>query len=136
MRWEFINISQWSKARAKALRHFKVDQVLKIDATFHRSLDLCEIEVVSLVLGRSTEAVKLALVYKRIESLPQTQMFSSLYLCNLIILSNRNQRLKYLRSTTLGCKDIGIRQSEFVAKTQFLCLYWSIWIPKLQNIWI
>ena len=27
--------------------------------------------------------------------------------------------MKYLRSTTLGCKDIGIRKSEFVAKTQF-----------------
>jgi len=30
--------------------------------------------------------------------------------------------LKYLRSTTLGCRDIGIRKSEFVSKTQFLCL--------------
>ena len=30
--------------------------------------------------------------------------------------------MKYLRSTTLSCKDIGIRKSEFVqAKTQFLC---------------
>ena len=29
--------------------------------------------------------------------------------------------LKYLRSTTLGCKDNGIRKSEFVTKTQFLC---------------
>ena len=28
--------------------------------------------------------------------------------------------LKYLRSTTLGCQDIGIRIFEFVAKTQFL----------------
>ena len=28
--------------------------------------------------------------------------------------------LKYLRSTALGCKDIGIRKSEFVAKTQIL----------------
>ena len=28
--------------------------------------------------------------------------------------------MKYLRSTTLGCKDIEIRKSEFVAKTQFL----------------
>ena len=26
--------------------------------------------------------------------------------------------MKYLSSTTLGCKDIGIRQAEFVAKTQ------------------
>ena len=28
--------------------------------------------------------------------------------------------MKYLRSTTLGCKDIGIRKSEYVSKTQFL----------------
>ena len=27
--------------------------------------------------------------------------------------------LKYLRSTTSGCKDMGPRKSEFVAKTQF-----------------
>ena len=25
-------------------------------------------------------------------------------------------------STTLGCKDIGIRKCEFVAKTQFICI--------------
>jgi len=30
--------------------------------------------------------------------------------------------LKYQRSTTFGCKDIIVRESEFVAKTQFLCL--------------
>ena len=29
--------------------------------------------------------------------------------------------LKYQRSTTFGCKDIEIRKSEFVVKTQFLC---------------
>ena len=34
--------------------------------------------------------------------------------CNII------HRLKYLRSTTLGCRDIGIRKSEFVSKTQLL----------------
>ena len=28
--------------------------------------------------------------------------------------------LKYLRSMALGCKDIGIRKFEFVAKTQIL----------------
>ena len=28
--------------------------------------------------------------------------------------------LKYLRSTTLGCRDIWFRKSEFVSKTQFL----------------
>ena len=43
--------------------------------------------------------------------------------------SSRNRRfeakelslLKYQSSTTLGCKDIGIKKSEFVANTQFLC---------------
>ena len=30
--------------------------------------------------------------------------------------------LKYLRYSTLGCQDIGIRIFEFVAKTQFLCV--------------
>ena len=29
--------------------------------------------------------------------------------------------MKYQRSTTSDCKDIGVRNSEFVAKTQFLC---------------
>ena len=33
---------------------------------------------------------------------------------------NINHSLKYLRSTTLCCKDLGIRKLEFVAKTQFL----------------
>ena len=37
-----------------------------------------------------------------------------------MILSNRIHNLVYLRSTTLGCKDIEIRKSEFVVKTQFL----------------
>ena len=36
------------------------------------------------------------------------------------ILSNRIHSLKYLGSTTFGFKDIVIRKSEFVAKTQFL----------------
>ena len=37
-----------------------------------------------------------------------------------IILSISINSLKYLRSTTLGYKDIGIRKSDFVAKTQLL----------------
>ena len=40
---------------------------------------------------------------------------------NLIILSNRIHSLKYQRSMPLVCKDIGIRKSEFVTKTQILC---------------
>ena len=33
-----------------------------------------------------------------------------------------NLSLKYQRFMTLGCKDLGIRKSEFVAKSQFLLL--------------
>ena len=33
---------------------------------------------------------------------------------------NRIHSLKYMRSTTLCCKDIGIRKLEIAAKTQFL----------------
>ena len=40
----------------------------------------------------------------------------------LIVWSNRIYSLKYVKFMTLGFKDIVIRQSEFVAKTQFLCL--------------
>ena len=39
-----------------------------------------------------------------------------------IIWYNRIHCLKYLRSTTSGCKDIRIRKLEFVTKTQFLLL--------------
>ena len=34
--------------------------------------------------------------------------------------------LKYLRSSTLDCKDIGVRKSEFVTRTQFLCVVY-VW---------
>ena len=37
-----------------------------------------------------------------------------------IIWSNRIHSLKYLRSTTLICRDKGIKKSEFVTMTQFL----------------
>jgi len=36
-----------------------------------------------------------------------------------------NLSLKYQRFMTLGCKDLGIRKSEFVAKTQFLFWYFT-----------
>ena len=44
----------------------------------------------------------------------------------IIIWSKIVHSLKYLRSPTLKCKDIGIRKSEFVTKTQFLYPY--VWI--------
>ena len=34
-----------------------------------------------------------------------------------------NLSLKYQRFMTLGCEDLGIRKSEFVAKTQVLCYF-------------
>ena len=49
-----------------------------------------------------------------------------------ILLSNRMHRLKYLRSLILVCQDIGIRKSEFVAKTQFLYIQNSIIILILK----
>ena len=36
---------------------------------------------------------------------------------------SKNISLKYQRFTTLGSKDIGIRKSEFVAKSQFFSGY-------------
>ena len=33
--------------------------------------------------------------------------------------------MNYQRSTKSGCKDIGVRMSEFVAKTQFLYFIFS-----------
>ena len=41
---------------------------------------------------------------------------------------SNNISLKYQRFATLGYKDIGIIKSEFVAKTQFLCLAESFWV--------
>ena len=37
--------------------------------------------------------------------------------------SSRINSLKYLSSETMGCKDIGIRKSEFVTKTLLLRLF-------------
>ena len=37
--------------------------------------------------------------------------------------------MKYLRFTTLGCKDIGIRKFEFLAKTQFFFFFFSATHP-------
>ena len=36
--------------------------------------------------------------------------------------NSNNPNLKYQRFTSSGCRDIGIRKLEFVAKTQFLSL--------------
>ena len=71
-----------------------------------------------------------------------TQYRKSLIFQTYIIWSNRIHSLKYLRSTTFGSKDVVIRKSEFVAKTQFLCWYvvtigtykwWSRLDPEIYN---
>ena len=38
-------------------------------------------------------------------------------------LSNRIHSFKYLKSSSLGCKDIRIKKSEFVAKTHFRYIF-------------
>ena len=50
----------------------------------------------------------------------RTQCCKPLIFQTQINWSNRTHSLKYLRSATFGSKDIMIRKSEFVAKTQFL----------------
>ena len=52
----------------------------------------------------------------------ETQCCKPLIFQTYIIWSNRTHSLKYQRSRTLESKDIVIRKSEFVAKTQLL---WS-----------
>ena len=52
----------------------------------------------------------------------------------IIIWSKMIDSLKYLRSPTLKCKDIGIRKSEFVTKTQFLCIKLPICILPVPQL--
>ena len=59
-----------------------------------------------------------------------------LILQTYMIWSNRNHSLKYLRSMSLGCKDIGIGKSKFVAKTQFLSFdIFRIFIKNRIFLW-
>ena len=65
--------------------------------------------------------------------------FTLLIFQTLVIWSHRILSLKYLRSNTQGCKDIGFRTSEFVAKTRFLSVQvaWSdhiVLINQTDNI--
>ncbi len=50
----------------------------------------------------------------------RTQFRKPLKFQTMTFVRSRNISLKYQRFTTLGSKDIGIRKSEFVAKSQFL----------------
>ena len=52
----------------------------------------------------------------------KTYIFSTLWCKPLIFQTYIIYSLKYERSTSLGCKDIEIRKSEFAAKSQFLYL--------------
>ena len=47
-----------------------------------------------------------------------------------------NQSLKNQKSTLTGCKDIGIRKSDFVAKTHFLFIIVWYYFKKLFNLFI
>ena len=47
-------------------------------------------------------------------------LYKPVIVWTLIIWAYGIHSLKYLSITTLGCKDIVIRKSEFVAKSQFL----------------
>jgi len=56
----------------------------------------------------------------------------------IIIWSKIIHSLKYLRSLTLKCKDIGKRKSEFVTKSQFLCrqiIFYTMLITPTFMIW-
>ena len=58
--------------------------------------------------------------HKEIESLPKKILnFLSKYIYLKPNKFNRMHSLNYLRYTTLGCKDIGIIKTEFVAKLYF-----------------
>ena len=74
-----------------------------------------------------------------------------LYFFNLCIYATRSRRhllfqtinsvwsnnisLKYYRFTSSGCKNIGIRKFEFVAKNHFLCLYKFLIFVKFWIFW-
>ena len=81
-------------------------------------------------------------ILKVTEFLSQTLIFLPLYLWNPIcrrplifqaMNSNRPPSLsvKYQRFGTYGSKDIGIRKSEFVVRTQFLLREW----PAMYGSW-
>ena len=67
----------------------------------------------------------------------RTQCCKPLKFQTQIIKSNRIHSLKYLRSSIFGPKDIVIRKSEFVAKTQFLYtkIYLNLKRTLYKNIW-
>ena len=78
--------------------------------------------------------------------MPQTQIFSSLYLCNLImVLTFDTFKLKLFDLTdwhingftTSGCKDIGIETSEFVTielKSFLLCFFIQCYLQRMRLI--
>ena len=75
---------------------------------------------------------QICLETKGIEFLPQTLNPISLDSNVVDLLDQIIWSLKYQRFTTLGFKDIGIINSEFVAKAQF---FFSIKVNSLNSIW-
>ena len=78
--------------------------------SFHLILFLLETGFSKLIFAK-----KLSFCNKLKFSIP-----TSLQIYGVNLFNNRINSLKYLRSTALDCKDIGIRKSVFVAKTLFL----------------
>ena len=64
----------------------------------------------------------------------KTRCYKPLIFQTQVIWLNRFHSLKYLRSTTFGSKDKVIRNSEFVAKTQFLYLERRK-LRMVSNLW-
>ena len=62
-----------------------------------------------------------------------TSWCKTLIFKSLIIGSNIIHSLKYLRSVTLWCKDIGIKKYEIVTKTQFLYIT-NIFVKVIENV--
>ena len=66
----------------------------------------------------------------------ETQCRKSLIFHTYIIWTDRSHSLQCQRSTILGSKDIGIRKSKFVAKTQFLFADFSVdrfWLERFSH---
>ena len=111
-------------------RHMGTDKMFEILDNFKNTLE---------ILLRRRKLAKFKIFLIDFEKFPGKELslchklkFSNPYIygtwcCRLLIFQtkiiwcNRIHSLKFLRSTTLGCRDIGIRKSEFVSKTQFIC---------------
>ena len=134
-------LNQFNKTNS--VENLVTTQILKLESLISRndSLDLSLISTNFLSIAGSGKLRQPKLNKKELSLCNKTQIFSSLFpIClhhggikfsysNLDFLRiYRIYSLKYQRSTTMGCKYIGIRKSEFVVKTQFL------WLKVIQKV--